>query len=428
MVEVHKHGSLHEYLLHLHKNGHQPIVAFWWGQQRVVSICSPETFKDTIKLTNRPKALVPLFEPITGPLSIVYANGEEWEDRRKWLYKSLKGMSLESYIPMFIKIANETADTWSQLDDNNIVDIKEEFLTMTLKGITRTCYGSMFNDDEEVRKMSNIYQKIWGEMEQNLHVGPPKPGSEREKLFKVYSQQFRDVMQEAVRKRRSGEEQESVPFIDSLLQSGVPDEQIIADGITFMIGGLHTSGYLLYWTVHHLMLNEDIYHKLVKEMKEQVGADRGDKLKQYVYDQNTLLRQVLNEILRLTALVTFAARYSDDDIVTRGYCIPAGTPIMVALGVSLKNEAVWKHAEKFDHTQCPHLQGKDTMAFAPFGQGPRRCPGYHFSYVEVSVFLTILLQQFTIKPAGEAKDVGRVHGLVTTPKEVMKFQIHSIKC
>ena len=63
--------------------------------------------------------------------------------------------------------------------------------------------------------------------------------------------------------------------------------QIIADGITFMIGGLHTSGYLLYWTVHHLMLNKDIYHKLVKEMKEQVGADRGDKLKQYVYDQNT---------------------------------------------------------------------------------------------------------------------------------------------
>ena len=41
------------------------------------------------------------------------------------------------------------------------MDIKEEFLTMTLKGITRTCYGSMFNDDEEVRKMSNIYQKVY---------------------------------------------------------------------------------------------------------------------------------------------------------------------------------------------------------------------------------------------------------------------------
>ena len=40
------------------------------------------------------------------------------------------------------------------------MDLKKEFLTMTLKGITRTCYGSMFNDEDEVRKMSNIYQKV----------------------------------------------------------------------------------------------------------------------------------------------------------------------------------------------------------------------------------------------------------------------------
>ena len=55
--ELSKHGSLHQYLLHLHKNGHQPIAAFWWGQQRMVSICSPEMFKDTIKLTNRPSKI-----------------------------------------------------------------------------------------------------------------------------------------------------------------------------------------------------------------------------------------------------------------------------------------------------------------------------------------------------------------------------------
>ena len=45
-----------------------------------------------------------LFEPVVGPQSINYANGEEWEDRRKWLYESLKGTSLESYIPKFVKV------------------------------------------------------------------------------------------------------------------------------------------------------------------------------------------------------------------------------------------------------------------------------------------------------------------------------------
>ena len=48
--------------------------------------------------------LFSLFEPITGPLSIMYANGQEWEDRRKWIYDSLKGPVLESYIPIFIKV------------------------------------------------------------------------------------------------------------------------------------------------------------------------------------------------------------------------------------------------------------------------------------------------------------------------------------
>ena len=60
-----------------------------------------------------------------------------------------------------------------------------------------------------------------------------------------------------------------------------------------------------------------------------------------------LLRQVLNETLRLSVLAPFAARYSDDDIVAGGYSIPAGTPIVISLGVSLKNETLWKNTEKY---------------------------------------------------------------------------------
>ena len=63
-------------------------------------------------------------------------------------------------------------------------------------------------------------------MEQNLVSGPPEPGSEREKLCNDYSQQMKDTVQRIVTKRRNGEGEESIPFIDGLLQSGVPDEQV----------------------------------------------------------------------------------------------------------------------------------------------------------------------------------------------------------
>ena len=54
-----------------------------------------------------------------------------------------------------------------------------------------------------------------------------------------------------------------------------------------MIGGQRTSGYFLVFTLHYLTCNEDVYHKLIEEMKERVGSDQGDKLKNYVYDTDT---------------------------------------------------------------------------------------------------------------------------------------------
>ena len=48
--------------------------------------------------------LFTIFEPLIGASSIEYANGEDWEDRRKWLYESLKGSCLESYISHFVEV------------------------------------------------------------------------------------------------------------------------------------------------------------------------------------------------------------------------------------------------------------------------------------------------------------------------------------
>ena len=63
--------------------------------------------------------------------------------------------------------------------------------------------------------------------------------------------------------------------------------QIIAEAITFLIGGLHNTGYLLLWTLHYLTVHKDIYDKVVEEMKRKVGPDYGNKLKDYAYDHTT---------------------------------------------------------------------------------------------------------------------------------------------
>ena len=58
------------------------------------------------------------------------------------------------------------------------------------------------------------------------------------------------------------------------------------------------------------------------------------------------MRQVLDETLRACTLGPWAGRVSDKDLMVAGHSIPANTPIIHALGVSLMNETTWKDVEK----------------------------------------------------------------------------------
>ena len=44
------------------------------------------------------------FEPLTGSASIQFANGEDWEKRRKCLFPTLLGEDLKDYFPIFVDI------------------------------------------------------------------------------------------------------------------------------------------------------------------------------------------------------------------------------------------------------------------------------------------------------------------------------------
>ena len=58
----------------------------------------------------------------------------------------------------------------------------------------------------------------------------PAEGSERQIKFQKYRQFIVDLVRDAIQQRKDGEEgeDEHVPFIDNLLQSAVPEEQVCA--------------------------------------------------------------------------------------------------------------------------------------------------------------------------------------------------------
>ena len=47
-------GGIFKYTTKLHEN-YGPVAAFWWGEQKVVSVASPDLWKDIQGLFDRPR-------------------------------------------------------------------------------------------------------------------------------------------------------------------------------------------------------------------------------------------------------------------------------------------------------------------------------------------------------------------------------------
>ena len=205
--------------------------------------------------------------------------------------------------------------------------------------------------------------------------------------------------------------------MDALLASGSSEDLVLSDMVTYM-AGFHTVSYYATWTFIYLAKYRDVQEKLFEEIKQKVNGDCNEKLKAYTFTANSYLRQVLDESLRMSTTAPFSAHFCDHDITVDGYFVPAKTPIIHAIGVALKNKCFWENAEQFDPERFNpgSVNAKRGTEFRPFGIScTRRCPANQFTYLMISVYITILLQEFVFLTA-DGKIPAKKFGVATSPK------------
>ena len=225
-------------------------------------------------------------------------------------------------------------------------------------------------------------------------------------------------------KREQNVTGKELPLLDALLNSGASEDLILSDMVTFM-GGFHTSGYYATWIFLYVAQHPDVQEKLYKEIEQKVGDNRNEKMKSYITAPNSYLRQVLDESMRHSSTANFSAHYSDVDIMVDGHCVPAGTPIIHALGVAMNNKEVWECPDRFnpDHFAPGSRHAKRGFEYQPFGvSNIRRCPANQFTYMMISVFVTILVRAFTLQII-DGQDIEKVYGIATSPKNDPLIQV-----
>ncbi|XP_075197730.1 putative inactive cytochrome P450 2G1, partial [Anomaloglossus baeobatrachus] len=107
------------------------------------------------------------------------------------------------------------------------------------------------------------------------------------------------------------------------------------------------------------------------------------------------------------------------DVTFRGYFIPKGATVITLIHSALRDKDYFEKPEEFypEHFLDSAGNFKKNEAFIPFSIGKRSCAGETLAKMEIFIFFTSLLQNFTfLPPAGAKLDLTPAMGSTNAPQ------------
>ena len=158
--------------------------------------------------------------------------------------------------------------------------------------------------------------------------------------------------------------------------------------MTLLVAGHETTATALAWTFDLLLRHPHVLERLLGEV------DAGEE---------TYLRAVIAESLRLRPVVPLAGRRLRAELRVDGVVLPPGTDVTPAIW--LAHTRADRYPEPFAFRPERFLErGPSTYAWVPFGGGVRRCIGAAFAEMEMRVALAEILRRRELTPASAAPE------------------------
>ena len=183
--------------------------------------------------------------------------------------------------------------------------------------------------------------------------------------------------------------------------------------------GNDTTSTTLQWAMLYLVKYPQVQRKMREELDSVTGRARcprwADK------PDTPYIEAAIYELQRCANIVPMSVIHTALEDVTVGeYFIPKGTQVFPNIASVLKDPEVFSEPEEFRPERFLSEDGKRVESpphWIPFGLGKRRCPGETLAKMELYLFLTGIIHNFTIenKPGDELTCEPKV-GMMNKPK------------
>ncbi|XP_004710567.1 cytochrome P450 2G1 [Echinops telfairi] len=414
------------------KEKYGPVFTVYMGPRPVVILCGHEAVKEALvdradDFSGRGE-LASIDRNFQGH-GVAMANGERWRILRRFSLTILRdfGMGKRSIEE---RIQEEAGYLLESLRKTNGAPIDLTFfLSRTVSNvISSVVFGSRFDyEDKQFLTLLRLINESFIEMSTpwaqlyDMYSGVMQYFPGRHNRIYYLVEELKDFIAARVKiNEASLDPSNPRDFIDCFLikmhqdknnpQTEFNLKNLVLTTLNLFFAGTETVSSTLRYGILLLMKYPEVEAKIHEEINQVIGSHRipsvDDRLKMPYTDA------VIHEIQRLTDIVPMGVPHTViRDTNFRGFLLPKGTDVFPLLGSVLKDPKYFRCPDGFYPQHFLDEQGRfrKNEAFVPFSSGKRVCLGEAMARMELFLYFTSILQNFSLRPLVPPADIDINH-------------------
>lgn len=404
------------------------VYTVYLGPRRVVVLSGYQTVKEALVDKGEEfsgRGSYPVFFNFTKGDGIAFSNGERWKVLRRFSVQILRnfGMGKRSIEERILEEGSFLLEVLRKTEGKPFDPVF--ILSRSVSNIIcSVIFGSRFDYDDErlltiIRFINDNFQIMsspWGEL---YNIFPSLldwlPGPHRRMFWNFRG--MKELITRSVREHQASLDPNSPrDFIDCFLTKIAQEKKdplshfqidtLLMTTHNLLFGGTETLGTTMRHAFLILMKYPKVQARVQEEIDHVVGRARMPSLEDRVNMPYT--DAVIHEVQRFADIIPMNLPHRViRDTHFRGFLIPKDTDVITLLNTVHYDSEQFKTPQEFnpEHFLDANQSFKKSPAFMPFSAGRRLCLGEPLARMELFIFLTSILQNFTLQPLVEPEDI-----------------------